>query len=111
MTELSEAQLEHLRQLEHDAYVRRVRDEILAKYPDLASDAGLLRRLIEAHRHALALGLTDGGQRTQFLYTEAFAPGFYQIPTVHAWLTRPGRPIAQQWRDLMAVRKHLIGRH
>ena len=103
MLELTQAQLDQLQRLEHDDFVSRVRVEIVERFPELSSDEGLLLRMRAAHGHALCIGIEDAGQRTQFLYTEAFAPGFYEKPAVAAWLARPGASPAQRWKDFMAL--------
>jgi hypothetical protein len=103
MLELTPHQLQQIRLLEHAGFVRRVRDELLTKFPELASDPALEQRLLHAHDNALQLGLESAQARTQFLYQEAFAPGFYGRPAVSAWLKRPGAEPEQRWRDFMAL--------
>ncbi len=105
MLELTEAQLQQMRQHEHAGFVGRVHAELLAKFPELFSDEGLPQRLSTAHKRALELGLESAQARTQFLYQEAFAPGFYKQPAVVAWLTRPGAEAEQRWRDFAAIAK------
>ena len=103
MLELSAAQLQQMCQHEHAGFVIRVHAELLTKFPELASDAGLQRRLSVAHDRALALGLDSGQARTQFLYHEAFTPGFSEQPAVTTWLRRSGASPEQRWRDFMAL--------
>ncbi len=103
MLELTEAQLQQMRRREHAGFVGRVWAEIVREFPELVSDTGLEQRLGIAHDQALALGLDTGAARTQFLYHEAFTPGFSAQPLVINWLQRPGAPVEQRWRDFMAL--------
>ncbi len=103
MLELTETQLAALRQREHADFVERVRVEIVEKFPELAAVEDLSARLNAAHDQALQWGLESGQARTQFLYQEAFAPGFYKAPAIEAWINRPGAPAEQRWRDFMAL--------
>lgn len=102
MLELSEDQLRLLRDNEDAGFVSRIRSQLVAEFPDV-NDSGLQQRLQMAHDRALYLGLESAESRTQFLYQEAFAPGFYEQPAIAAWLTRPGAPPEQRWRDFMAL--------
>lgn len=111
MLELTEAQLQQMRQHEHAGFVGRVRAELLAKFPELASDESLQQRLSTAHDRALSLGLESGQARTQFLYQEAFTPGFSEQPAVTAWINRPGASPEQRWRDFMALASARLGIH
>jgi hypothetical protein len=104
MLELTEDQLRQLQQHEHAGFVARVRADVVREFPDADSE-GLERRLLVAHDRALHLGLESPAARTQFLYQEAFAPGFYEQPAIAAWLTRPGEPPEQRWRDFVALAK------
>lgn len=101
MLKLSEAQLAQLDQLEKLQYVGEVRRNIIIEYPELSDDGTLKNRLEQAYRHAAALGFTDGPAVTQFLYYEAFAPGFYRQPAINAWLTKPGQSVEQRFADLI----------
>lgn len=103
MLELTETQLTTLRQREHADFVERVQTEIVEKFPEFAAVEGLSARLNAAHGQALKWGLESGKSRTQFLYQEAFAPGFYKAPAIEAWINRPGAPAEQRWRDFMAL--------
>jgi hypothetical protein len=109
MLELTEAQLQQMRQHEHAGFVSRVRADLLTRFPDLASDESLQQRLSVAHDRALALGLESAQARTQFLYQEAFAPGFSEQAAVTAWLKRPGASPEQRWRDFMALADTRLG--
>jgi hypothetical protein len=109
MLELTEAQLRQMRQHAHAGFVNRVHAELLTAFPELAQDAGLHQRLGVAHERALALGLDSGTARTQFLYQEAFTPGFCKQQPVIAWLTRPGAAPEQRWRDFMALTQVRLG--
>lgn len=102
MLELTEEQLRHLQQQEHAGFVSRVRADIVREFTDVDDD-GLRQRLLVAHDRALRLGLESPVARTQFLYQEAFAPGFYEQPAIAAWLTKPGEHPEQRWRDFMAL--------
>lgn len=99
---LSEEQLAHLDLLEKRQYIKQVCKNIVREHPELASDRGLPDRLERAYAHAVALGFTDGGAITQFLYYEAFAPNFYREPAIDAWLRKPGRPVEQRFADMIA---------
>lgn len=101
MLKLSEAQLAQLDQLEKLQYVGQVRKNIITEHPELADDRTLKTRLEQAYRHAAALGFREGAAITQFLYYEAFAPGFYRQPAINAWLTKPGRSVEQRFADLV----------
>lgn len=102
MIELSEDQLRLLRENENAGFVSRVRAQLVAEFPDVERD-GLQQRLLAAHDRALRFGLESPESRTQFLYQEAFAPGFHEQPAIAAWLTRPGAPAEQRWRDFVAL--------
>jgi len=101
MLKLSEAQLAQLDHLEKLQYVDEVRKNVLAEHPELSNDGTLKTRLEQAYRHATALGFRDGSAITQFLYYEAFAPGFYRQPAINAWLTKPGQSVEQRFADLV----------
>ncbi len=109
MLELTEDQLLQMRQHEHAAFVGRVRAELVVKFPELASDDRLEQRLLVAHDRAIGFGLESAQARTQFLYQEAFAPGFYEAPAFVAWIKRPGAEPEQRWRDLMALAEARVG--
>ena len=98
MLELTQDQLRQLQQHEHAGFVSRVRADVVREFPGV-DRGGLEPRLLAAHERALQLGLQSPAARTQFLYQEAFAPGFYQQPAIADWLTRPGEPPEQRWRD------------
>lgn len=102
MLELSEDQMHQLLESENAGFVSRVRAKLVADFPDV-NDTGLHQRLLVAHDRALRFGLESPESRTQFLFQEAFAPGFYEQPAIAAWLTRPGAPPEQRWRDFMAL--------
>jgi hypothetical protein len=105
MLELTENQIQQLRQHEHAGFVARVHSELLTQFPDLAAEQGLDARLMAAHVAALEFGLESAQARTQFLYQEAFAPEFYKQAAIAAWITRPGAEPEQRWRDFMALVK------
>lgn len=105
MLKLTEAQLHKLDHLEQLQYIEEVRKSIVAEYPEVAADRTLSMRLEQAHRHAVGLGFTDGTQITQFLYYEAFAPGFYRQTAINTWLTKPGQRVEQRFADLIAQMK------
>lgn len=105
MLKLSETQLSQLDRLEELQYVAGVRQNILREYSSLVSEAGLGARLEQAYKHAVDLGFVDGTAITQFLYYDAFAPGFYREPAINAWLTRPGKSVEQRFTDLNAQLK------
>lgn len=111
MLELSEQQLQQMRLHEHAGFVGRVRAELVAQFPELAGDIGLEERLHLAHDRALGFGLESAQARTQFLYQEAFVPGFYEQPAVTAWLRRPGASPEQRWRDFVALADARLGAH
>lgn len=102
MLELSEEQLAQLDALEKRQYIREVYKNIIQEHPGLADDRNLPDRLERAYAHAVALGFTDGGTITQFLYYEAFAPNFYREPAIDAWLRKPGQPVEQRFADMIA---------
>lgn len=103
MLELTEEQVERLRQREHADFVARLKTALVEKFPELAADDTLQPRLRVAHDWALRMGFESAEARTQLLFQEAFAPGFYEAPAIAAWLTKPGAPIEQRWADLMAL--------
>lgn len=109
MIELDAGQLAQLQASEQEDFVHRVHAELVQTFPELASKPGLGDLLQEANRHALNLGLSDVGARTQFLHQAAWAPGFYRAPAVRAWLTKPGVSVLQQWADFMALLGHKLG--
>ena len=102
MLELTAAQIEQLQADETAAFVERVAADLVEQFPELGSDERLLERLNIAHAAALVFGLENTAARVQFLYYEAFAPHFYEHPAISAWLTKPGNPVEQRWRDLAA---------
>ena len=105
MLELSHGQLTRLDALEKQQYIDEVCKAVVAGDPSLAPDEGLLPRLQAAYRHALELGFVEGRGITQFLVHEAYAPGFYRQPAVHAWLTKEGDPVEKRLADLVATLK------
>lgn len=102
MLELSQEQLRQLQQQEQQGFVYRVRQALVSEFPDVESPA-LQARLERAHEHALRFGLASAEARTQFLYQEAFAPGFYEQAPIRHWLTLPGAEPEQRWRDFQAL--------
>lgn len=102
MLELTREQLTQLGQYEHEGFVARVRADVVREFPEVNGE-GLQQRLVVAHDRALKLGLESPQARTQFLYHEAFAPGFYEQPAIAAWLQRPGEHPEQRWRDFVAL--------
>lgn len=108
MIKLSEEQLRRLQALEEADFVFRVHAALVAEFPDVAT-ASLPQRLLAAHERALQFGLDSPESRTQFLYQEAFAPGFHDQPAIAAWLARPGAPAEQRWRDFMALAQARMG--
>jgi len=111
MLELSEAQLAQLDTMEERQYLAALREKIVSEFPALAGDRSLASRLEQARRHALAMGFVDGPPITQFVYLEACAPGFYRQPAIHAWLTKPGKPVEQRFADLNALVKSTLREH
>lgn len=109
MIELDATQLAQLHAGEQEDFVRRVHVDLVRKFPEMASKPGLAERLQESNRHALELGLSESGARTQFLHQAAWAPGFYLAPAVNAWLSKPGVPAEQRWKDFMALLGHKLG--
>ncbi len=105
MLTLTENQLEQLAHLEDEQFVAEVRRGIVEEYAELKEDDSLLGRLDAAHLHAQELGFTERPVLTQFLYTEAFAPGFYKQPAIDTWLRRPGQRVEERFADLLAVMK------
>jgi hypothetical protein len=108
MLELTENQLRQMQLHEHAGFVSRVRSELLVKFPELESDDQLEQRLLVAHDRAIGFGLENAQARTQFLYQEAFAPGFYEQPAFVAWIERPGAEPEQRWHDFMALATALL---
>lgn len=107
MLELTEDQLVQLQRSEHAGFVSRVQANIVREFPEVQDDR-LQQRLLVAHDRALRIGLESPASRTQFLYEEAFAPGFYEHPAISAWLSKPGQPPEQRWADFMALAKARI---
>jgi hypothetical protein len=111
MLELTDAQCAQLRRNEHDGFVARVRAELLALFPEQQGERNLELRLTQAHDRALAFGLESPAARTEFLYQEAFAPGFSERPAVAAWLRCSGADPEQRGRDLMALASARLALH
>jgi hypothetical protein len=101
MLDLTQDQLDRLAELEQHQYVAEVRRQVIISNPEMASDDGLLDRLEAAYAYCKGIGFTHGPAITQFLFYEAFAPGFYRAPAVDAWLRRPDPE--QRFSDLLAV--------
>lgn len=105
MLRLRESQMAQLDALEKIQYVREVQKNIVEEFPEYGSEQSLTLRLEQAYQHAVTIGLVDGPAITQFLYFEAFAPGFYRHPPIQAWLSKPGRSVEQRFCDLNAYLK------
>lgn len=109
MLELSETQMAQMDALEQRDFVRRVHLELVAQAPELAADAQLLERLQAAHQAAQRFGIAGAGNRTQFLYQEAFAPSFWRQADIAGWLAKPGATPDQRWQDFIAAVKDATG--
>jgi hypothetical protein len=89
---LTEEQWALLKVHEDHNYVAVVRGDIVRDYPELANDPTLRDRLNAAFARTKELGFTHDAPIVDFLYMEAIEPGFYKVPSVAAWLNKPGVP-------------------
>jgi hypothetical protein len=103
MLELSAQQVAGLAEIDAMGFVARIRDDLVLDDPRLASDEDLSGRLWHAFKAARALGVRDDTNLVAFLRVEAYAPGFYERPATHAWLTRPGRSADERLHDYLRV--------
>lgn len=108
MLRLRESQMSQLDELEKRQYIREIHSKILLEFPEYVHDQGLQMRLEQAYVYAVGIGFVDGSSLTQFLYLEAFAPGFYQTRAIQAWLTKHGQSAEQRFADLNAQMKSTL---
>jgi hypothetical protein len=100
---LTDEQWALLKVHEDHNYVAFIRGHIVHDYPALANDPTLRERLNAAYAETKALGFTHDGPIVDFLYMEASDPGFYKMPVVAAWLSKPGVPSEQRFEMLLQV--------
>lgn len=103
MLEFDEQQLRALCERDERAYVERVREQLLPKFPDLLADDTLSGRLLRALHVAQSWGLDDDALLLAFLSAEAVAPNFYLRPATTAWLTRPGHTFGRRLAEYVSV--------
>lgn len=108
MLELTNEQVEGLARIDARGYVTRVRDDLVAESPALASDATLPSRLWTAYLAGRHLGIQSDENVAAFLRIEAYAPSFYEKPAARAWITRPGRSADERFHDFLRVMKWRI---
>lgn len=101
--ELTDEQWALLKVHEDHNYVAFIRGHVVRDYPALANDPTLRERLNAAFAETKALGFTHDALIVDFLYMEAIEPGFYKVPSVAAWLNRPGVPAEQRFEMLLQV--------
>jgi hypothetical protein len=106
--ELTDEQWALLKVHEDHNYVAFIRGHIVRDYPALANDPTLRERLNAAFAQTRTLGFTHDAPIVDFLYMEASDPGFYKIPAIAAWLSKPGVPAEQRFEMLLQVtrKKH-----
>ncbi len=109
MFEFDEQQLRALSERDERAYLERVRERLLAQFPDLLADDTLSERLLRAMHVARSWGLDEDALLLAFLSGEAVAPGFYLRPATRAWLTRPGHTIGQRLAEYLSVLRWSAG--
>ncbi|KVT53059.1 hypothetical protein WK53_07910 [Burkholderia ubonensis] len=80
-----------------------MRGDIVRDYPALADDPTLRERLNAAFARTKELGFERDALVVDFLYMEASDPGFYNAPSVAAWLNKPGVPAEQRFEMLLQV--------
>lgn len=101
--QLSEATCAALKAADERNYVAAVRGDIVRDYPALADDPTLRERLNAAFARTKELGFERDALVVDFLYMEASDPGFYNAPSVAAWLNKPGVPAEQRFEMLLQV--------
>ncbi|MBW0448934.1 hypothetical protein EN871_13255 [bacterium M00.F.Ca.ET.228.01.1.1] len=108
MLELTTEQVAALAEIDAKRFVEGVRADACKDDPKLADDATLSSRLWRAFKAAREFGIERDENLVAFLRIEAYAPGFYEQPAIHAWVTRPGRSADERFHDYLRVMRWKI---
>ncbi|PPK41974.1 hypothetical protein B0G57_12369 [Trinickia symbiotica] len=105
----TDQQLNDLLTSDERGFVTAVRNCIVSAHPKLGDDPELLDRLTMAYDEGKRMGLTEDELLAKFLWLETEVPGFYGQPAISNWLEKPGAPVDDRFKDLLAVlRKKLV---
>ncbi|HID9122363.1 TPA: hypothetical protein ACXE03_000865 [Klebsiella michiganensis] len=105
MLKLSEEQCAGVDKMEDDDFVRDTAQKLKRKFPGINEpDDTFHVRLRKALDYANTLPLKEKNVKRDFLFLEAFWPGFYLKPEVDKWLRTPnGYSVDQRVEDYMHV--------
>lgn len=105
MLKLSEKQCAGMDKMEDDDFVRDTTQRLKKKFPGINEPDDTFRvRLRKALDYANTLPLKEKNVKRDFLFLEAFWPGFYLDPEVDKWLRTPnGYSVDQRVEDYMHV--------
>lgn len=103
MLKLSEEQCAGVDKMEDDDFVRDTAQRLKRKFPGINEPDGTFHvRLRKALDDANTLPLKEKNVKRDFLFLEAFWPGFYLKPEVDKWLRTPnGYSVDQRVEDYM----------
>ncbi|EKJ5234107.1 TPA: hypothetical protein ACHSXE_005221 [Klebsiella pneumoniae] len=97
MLKLSEEQYADVDKMEDDDFVRDTAQTLKKKFPGINEPDETFRvRLGKALDYANTLPLKEKNVKRDFLFLEAFWPGFYLKPEVDKWLRMPNGYSADQ---------------
>ncbi|EPY5345293.1 hypothetical protein ACXDSS_004468 [Klebsiella quasipneumoniae] len=97
MLKLTEQQCTELSRTEDDDFVRDTAQRLKKRFSGINEpDETFLVRLRKALGYANTLPLKEKNVRRDFLFLEAFWPGFYLKPEVDKWLRTPNGYSADQ---------------
>ncbi|MFP2346695.1 hypothetical protein [Enterobacter ludwigii] len=105
MLTLSEEQCASVDKMEDKDFVLDTAQKLKRKFPGITEpDDTLHVRLTKALDYANTLQLKEKNVKRDFLFLEAFWPGFYLKPEVEKWLRTPnGYSVEQRVEDYLHV--------
>jgi hypothetical protein len=111
MLTLTAEQWQTLQQNEARQFVVAVRDQFLAKRPDMREQPGrkeVLVRMQDAYDYAIRSGFTSTPHIVRLMYLSADSPRIHDDPLVDRYLRKHGATPEQRLDDLDAVMKHKL---
>lgn len=105
MLRLTEEQCNKVSKMEDDDFIQDTAQKLKKKFPGINEpDETFHVRLRKALDYASTLPLKEKNVKRDFLFLEAFWPGFYQKPDVDKWLRTPnGYSVEQRAEDYKHV--------
>ncbi|CAJ0700332.1 hypothetical protein LMG18102_03194 [Ralstonia mannitolilytica] len=106
MLTLDESQWQALQACDANQFVVAVRDQFLAKRPELTAAPGrevILSRMQQTYDYAQRIGFTSTPHIVWLMYMAADAPALIADPVIEGYLRKPGATPEQRLDDLEAV--------